>query len=954
MRLLITLSFVLAFLGVNARQISVDEAKEFAQNFLVNKTGIHTRGASEFEGEKLKLISVESKAPYHTFNIDGGKGFVLVNAQGEKPMILGYSDKGSFEINNLPPQLKGILSDSKNYKDVKSNIATRAEGVGIVYNTAEWGQYEPFNDLAPNKAAAGCVATAMAITMQFHQWPDRTRGGLQSDWYFPELSLDFNAYKIDWNSLSDSQNPKFNTEAAKLLKSAGIASHMIYGAEEFSESGADVWAISNRLIELYAYGKDCQYVQKEMFSEEDWNSLLKAQIKEVGPVIYRGGSTTSHCFVIDGYDSEGYFHVNWGWDGYSNGYYALDFSDVGGLDFGDYQGMVINIVPDKEKREYSKAFLTNSSVYKIGDYKSSVWNFSTPDIDNGEIVYFILPIVTLNGQQGYFRIGIVDENDNIVEVLGKEPKLSYNYHTSFDTAPYCSHPGVKLEYRMAFPPLKEGQRYQLITQDATYNTETGEITPNSPSSNPSDYKLVLGGMFNPAHFYAKGNNSDHVKFNIHVDEDMPVWFEAYNTDEKEFSVDILRHDGFADNLSLPLKGDSMEVIVTDKDGNVKEPLFSGYRHGYNYDMNISAYEDNYDVYFKYQKPDNFRNDEQLSSDKIYEENGLVYEIRDRAVSLIGYDKNKIGEKITIPDFVTVNDQKLNLVEVNHDALLLAPITDLNIEASHLIFLGNNAFGGIKNLENLSIKNMSSYSDDYYNRLPFLTSGIKNIYFETSPTSSLASDLFIYGINTTRKASREDVNVYLSAVPDVLNTYAYTNTWAYLSFIIRDQEAMDNIMDALNIPGLGNTNILKEMMDYNFPVKQMWEYAIDRNQYLLSLSKVAKNVKIDEVSINGTVITPNKNGYYQIPPDGIKPMEVIVKYTVNGTKKMTTTYSAGYNNTVPSVTLDAGVEGIIDDTEKPVDVYNLQGVRVLHNATKDQIKSLKSGVYVVGDKKIVVK
>ena len=952
MRFLITFFLAFGILSSFARQIPIDEAKEVAQNFLFSKSVVCTRGVNDATVKDLKLIENKILNSFHAFNIGDSEGFILVSAIGENPMVLAYSDKGSLNLSNLPPQLKGILDNASGFKD-GNNFSTRANGNGVLYQTVDWGQGTPYNNLAPNNAAAGCVATAMAITMQYHQWPDYTRGGELFDWYFPDFKLNFDDYKIDWNVLSDKNNPKFNDEVSMLMKSTGIASHMLYGMNEFNESGAEVWAIGNRLIQLYAYDKECQYLEKESFDDQRWNQMLRHQLDEIGPVIYRGGSETAHCFVIDGYDTDGFYHVNWGWDGHSNGYYALDFSDVGGMNFGEYQGMIINIKPDKDRKEYSKAFISNANVYTYGDYTMSMWNFSTPDIDTGEDVYFIAPIVTLNGQQGFFRIGVVDENDNIIQILGDEPRLSYNYHSSFDDAPYCAHPGISLFFTLQFPPLKDGQRYQLVTQDATVDRETWVSTPSSPSNDPADYKLVLGGILNASYFYAKGNNSDYVKFNVHIDEDMPVWFESLNSDEKQFSLDILRYDGFADNLSLPLSGDSMEVIVTDKEGNVKDPVLSGYRYGYKYDMNISAYEDNYDVYLKYEKPENFRNDDEMSSDKVFEQDGLVYEILDKEVTLIGYDKNKIATEVTIPDFVTIKDVEHPLTKINHDALILAPVTDLNIESSHLTFMGNNAFGGIKNLENLSIKHMSDYDGYYYNRLPFLTSKITNIYFESVPSYGLANDLFVYGINWTRKASRDNVNVYQSAIPDVSDPYSYYSSWYYLSFLVNDQVAIDRIVGTLNIPGLGDTHVLKEMQGYNFTVKQMWEYTMDKSKGLLSLSNVSPDINIEEVWVNGNSVSPDKDGYYTLPTDAIHQLNIMVNYVVNETKRMTTTYSADYNNSLPSVSLEAGVNSISFDLNDEMDVYNLQGVKMLQKVTKEGLNSLIPGIYIIGNKKVLV-
>ena len=53
--------------------------------------------------------------------------------------------------------------------------------------------------------------------------------------------------------------------------------------------------------------------------------MLKSDLNLNRPVWYRGkGSGGGHAFVFDGYDSNNYFHVNWGWGGYCDEYYLID------------------------------------------------------------------------------------------------------------------------------------------------------------------------------------------------------------------------------------------------------------------------------------------------------------------------------------------------------------------------------------------------------------------------------------------------------------------------------------------------------------------------------------------------------------------------------------------------------------------------------------------------------
>ena len=240
-------SVILLTLGISAsaRQISPSEAMTLATDFMNNAELQNvTHGSKAMRQMRAPGVNNDAAAsPYYVFNRGEADGFVIISGDDRAPKILGYSDKGSFDADNLPPQLKGMMEQWSTYMTRLSETAPRhatwnssvktRTGEGILLETAEWGQNAPFNDLCPTvdgqKAPAGCVATAMAIAMKYHNWPDCTRGGIEEDYYCPSEKFDFDNYSIDWNALSENNNPDFAKEAANLTYSAGIASQMTYG-----------------------------------------------------------------------------------------------------------------------------------------------------------------------------------------------------------------------------------------------------------------------------------------------------------------------------------------------------------------------------------------------------------------------------------------------------------------------------------------------------------------------------------------------------------------------------------------------------------------------------------------------------------------------------------------------------------------------------------------------------
>lgn len=53
-------------------------------------------------------------------------------------------------------------------------------------------------------------------------------------------------------------------------------------------------------------------------------------------------------------------------------------------------------------------------------------------------------------------------------------------------------------------------------------------------------------------------------------------------------------------------------------------------------------------------------------------------------------------------------------------------------------------------------------------------------------------------------------------------------------------------------------------------------------------------------------------------------------------------------------IENGIADIAAESEAPVDVYNLQGMRVLQGVDPAQALSLPAGVYIVGGRKVAVR
>lgn len=225
-----------------------------------------------------------------------------------------------------------------------------------------WDQYAPYNNLTPVvdglKTPVGCVATALSTIMRYHQWPDHARGTVsagrvgvvnldeEGNYDFSLMPANTGLYSSDAQTLAEQQQM-----VAKLCLHVGVATGMEYGT---TVSGAMPETIIPALVEHFKYSKQARYIIRERGSAEEFDNELKASLAAGHPVLVTGYSDTyRHAFVIDGYNAQGQFHVDWGWGGKSNGYYSLDLLNgydpyAHGASFSKNIQAIVDICPDRD------------------------------------------------------------------------------------------------------------------------------------------------------------------------------------------------------------------------------------------------------------------------------------------------------------------------------------------------------------------------------------------------------------------------------------------------------------------------------------------------------------------------------------------------------------------------------------------------------------------------------
>lgn len=297
-------------------------------------------------------------APYYVFNNADGNGFVIVSGDDAAAPILGYATHGTFSYDDMPENLRTWMQLNERYVQTCSERATtlHANTVGTpivqpLLGDISWGQGTPYNDLCPTYTSTdgvthyyvGCVATATTQIMRYHQYPDQGSGTKTITVNGQQYTADFGGTTYDWAHMlptyaNVTATEQERTAVATLAAHFGIAVDMEYMP---NGSGAHSMMVSQALRDYFCYDQAVTMRKRDYYSSDEWLRLIQDELDAGRPVYYAAASevgSSGHAFVCDGYDSEGFVHINWGWYGNSDGYFLVNHLDPDDLGIGGGTG----------------------------------------------------------------------------------------------------------------------------------------------------------------------------------------------------------------------------------------------------------------------------------------------------------------------------------------------------------------------------------------------------------------------------------------------------------------------------------------------------------------------------------------------------------------------------------------------------------------------------------------
>ena len=387
----------------SAEERSYEDIKNVALNFMTTQ-----ETQTDFtidETNKTSISNATTQKNYQIINLKP-KGWVLVSRDDIAKPILGYSKDGHLDTKSMPPAQKewllGLDNEIKAAKDenidnsdfeadwntltdepeafkedlINNVEPTATSSKGPLLGNIKWGQGSPYNNLTPKDhgrhTPVGCTATAMVQIMAYHKWPTRGVGSYSyTHKKYGKQSANFNTnYK--WTRMSAN-------DYAKISYHAGVSANMNYGP-----TGSAAWPSEANWRKFFKYDLENRS-QKENSPINTWHTKIKSNIDRHLPIWYAGfQGSAGHAFVLDGYkyqNNNKLYHFNWGWNGYSNGWFTLSSMKAGSYHFNQNNVAIFGIKPKNGGANSSKPAAPSKLTAKVS---SSTVALSWKDNANNE------------------------------------------------------------------------------------------------------------------------------------------------------------------------------------------------------------------------------------------------------------------------------------------------------------------------------------------------------------------------------------------------------------------------------------------------------------------------------------------------------------------------------------------------------------------------------------------
>ena len=578
MRKILSLVSLLLALVAIAAPVSPEKAQQAAANFVQQHCPGLTVQSTPVSGvprmmKQGQLSTVQ--ANYYIFNTTGKQGFIIVSGDDRTTPILGYTDSGSFDPNNMPANMKVWLENYDRQiatldllgitEPVNAPRPTRNSISPMI--TTHWDQGDPYwihcpefmdltaeGDTISELAYTGCVAVSMSQIMNYYKYPlycTKTIPSYEMTYYWNDDYYIANTDPLaprmfDWDNMKDNYTGA-ETQAEKdavawLMLYAGCAAHMNYGTNASSTSDPYIPTAFN---EYFNY--DAKLVYRSDYEQADWEELIYQELFAGRPVIYNGRSGTGggHSFVCDGYAYGDYYHINWGWGGQGDGYFVLSVLNP-------YAGGGVASVTSAEGYNIDQTAIIGivpgySGQPAVVDHRLTVFNMyytgsrTFDRSDDGSFKLTKRRYIKVSAEDHiddgtkYLRgIALYDMDDNFIELIAQtyygtnylsvtdswpenQSTTTYPFGKGLANGTYKIVPVSSVQASNEWKPMMESDRYYI---EATINGSSITLTDHPIVSLQSlNFEFTGGekvGAAEQCHVTVKNNSTDRYSGKLYL------------------------------------------------------------------------------------------------------------------------------------------------------------------------------------------------------------------------------------------------------------------------------------------------------------------------------------------------------------------------------------------------------------------------------------------------------
>jgi len=401
------LTYIILFAFTYAAQIGLDTSINVAKNIFGE---FHdSRNQDNFKIRNYDIISDEVSPLLYIYHLEP-KGFIILSADDKAYPLIAYGFENDFKLDNMPSSLTSVIDTYKSQiiisrdsnEERSSDIANEWDNYLSINNPtdnsntrnvsplidAEFDQSGSWNNILTSETGfngpLGCVAISMGQIMHYWSYPEQGEG---SNFYFENdlgmLEVDFGQAYYDFDNMAAT----YATDPSRLLLyHCGVAVNMDY---ENGGSGAQCQGVypsaEYAMKTFFKYGDSIQSVDADDYdTTAEFRNILKNELDNNKPILFSGFSDSygngGHAWNVDGYQGNN-MHCNWGWGGWSNGYYSLPY--LNGFD--TWQNALINLIPETyenplalfevEVSEMTAILIDLSEVVNEEEIESWTWDY---------------------------------------------------------------------------------------------------------------------------------------------------------------------------------------------------------------------------------------------------------------------------------------------------------------------------------------------------------------------------------------------------------------------------------------------------------------------------------------------------------------------------------------------------------------------------------------------------